>query len=161
MSAPGSPLHLVRRFLGTLRARPLGPAAQTLADSLLSAGERPLFWEQSAADQRHAVDAARSVMAVVPGRVNLARAALPHDVGKRHAGVGILARSGASIAAMLHLPTSGRWADYLDHGSLGAHDLEAAGAEPLVVAFARRHHIGRPDTIGADDWRVLQSADRA
>jgi hypothetical protein len=118
-----------------------------------------LFWAQPVADQAHGVSAARRVAAGSPGRGDLVRAALLHDVGKRHARLGVIGRSFASIMATLRLPVRGRYAAYLDHGEAGAADLEAAGADPLTVAFARTHHRPRPEGVDPGDWDLLVRAD--
>ena len=44
---------------------------------------------------------------------------------------------------------------------MGARELEDAGAELLVVMYARHHHGLRPDSISTQDWEVLDAADRA
>jgi hypothetical protein len=125
----------------------------------LRRAEGSLFWGQSAPDQRHALDSARAVAAARPERADLERAALLHDVGKRHAGLGAVGRSLATGFRLLHLPTRGRWAAYLAHAQAGAADLAVAGAEPVVVAFARHHHGPRPGDIGPADWELLCRAD--
>ncbi len=151
--------HLIVRFFGVVRARPLRPAEQAEVAALLQPSERRAFWDQPAADQRHALASARRVSAAAPHRRDLARAALLHDVGKRHSRLGPLGRSAASLFALAGRPAPGRFGSYLDHGAVGADELAAAGAEPLVVAFARSHHLARPPAIAAADWAVLQAAD--
>lgn len=151
--------HLVGRFFEVLGARPLSPREQTEAAALLTEGDRALFWAQPTADQRHGLDAARRVLAAAPGRRELARAALLHDVGKRHARLGVIGRSLASALDVLRLPTRGRLGAYLDHGPAGAEDLGSAGAEELVVAFAQHHHGSRPAAINEEDWALLLAAD--
>lgn len=152
--------HLVSRFFTVLFARPLGPRDQAEAEGLLRPEERRLFWSQPVADQRHGLDGARFVLAAQPGRRDLARAALLHDIGKRHAGLGVLGRV---LAAVLQWAGAapGRLATYRDHGPFGAEELDACGAEFLVVDFARHHHGARPDSIDAADWSLLQKADTA
>ena len=108
-------------------------------------GEEPLFWGQQPLDQRHALACAEVVAAGRPGREDLIRAALLHDVGKRHAHLGIVGRVVASVLSIVRLPAPGRLRSYLDHGSLGASDLETAGSEGIVVGFARGHHGPCPD----------------
>jgi len=159
MTAPGRPFHLVRRFFGTLRSRRPSPADQLWVGPVLSHDLARLFWAQPAADQAHGVSAARRAAEAAPGRDDLVRAALLHDVGKRHARLGVIGRSLASTMAILRVPTRGRYAAYLDHGERGAADLEAAGADPLTVAFARHHHGTRPDDIDPVDWALLVRAD--
>jgi len=83
-----------------------------------------------------------------------------HDVGKRHARLGVFGRVLASVLIALHLPLRGRFASYRDHGEIGARELEAEGVELMVVEFARHHHRARPTTIDADTWELLQRADQ-
>ena len=154
-------LHLARRFFGVLRLRPLLPAEQTEAARLLRPEERALFWRQAAADQRHALECARAVLERAPGRLDLARAAVLHDVGKGTVRLGAGGRVLATGLSLLHLPTPGRLGAYLAHGPRGANELAAAGAEPLVVAYARHHHGARPPAVPAEDWDLLEAADRA
>lgn len=118
--------------------------------------EQEAFFAQSRADQRHGYEAARRV-----GELRqLVRAALLHDIGKRHAGLGLIGRVLVSAAAKLSLPLGRRGLLYLDHGELAAAELTALGAEPLVVEFARDHHGERPATIPPQDWTMLVRADR-
>ncbi len=121
--------------------------------------EATAFFAQAAADQRHGYASAQVAVAAAPGRRDLVRAALLHDIGKRHAALGPTARSAASVAIRLGLPLPARWKLYRDHGSLSAAEL--AGAEPIVIEFARHHHGSRPSSIPADDWDLLVRADAA
>jgi len=159
MSAPGRPAHLVRRFFGSLATRWPPPTDQLWVASLLSHDLARLFWAQPVADLAHGVAAARRVAAGTLERDDLVRAALLHDIGKRHSRLGVVGRSLASIMAILRLPVRGRCAAYLGHGDLGGADLEAAGTEPLTVAFARHHHGSRPQGIVQHDWDLLVRAD--
>lgn len=151
--------HLARRFFEVLRARPLSPAEQSEVARLLRAPETPLFWTMAVPDQRHSLECARIVLTDLPERRDLARAALLHDVGKRHSSLGIVGRTIASGLRLLRLPTPRRFDRYLDHGRLGAADLESAACEPIVVAFARHHHAPAPPQVDPGDWRVLIRAD--
>ncbi len=94
-----------------------------------------------------------------PGHLELIRAALLHDIGKRHAEFGIVRRTIAGAANKLGVRLPGRYALYTAHGSLGANELEAAGASELVVAFTRHHHGERPSGFPGDEWRLLVAAD--
>ncbi len=153
--------HLVRRFFEVLGARPLSPAEQAEAARWLNGAETGLFWSQPVADQRHGLVSARVAAVAAPHRDDLVRAALLHDVGKRHSRLGVVGRSLASLLEILHLPTPGRLGRYLHHGPLGAEELAAAGAEPVVTAFAAFHHDARPPGVDAADWAVLIHADHA
>ncbi len=159
MRPAGRLRHLVLRFFYVARARPLSPPEQAEVAALLRPAEERLFWSQTAADQRHGLDAARHVVAAAPGRRDLARAALLHDAGKRHARLGPIGRSVATALGLVRAPVSGRLRAYLDHGPVGARELQAAGAERLVVDYTRHHHGRRPDGITPADWDLLDAAD--
>jgi len=153
--------HLARRFFGALRGRPLTPVEQAEAAGLLRPDEQGLFWAQQPADQRHALESVRAVLERAPGRRDLARAALLHDVGKGLVALGIIGRVLATGLSLLHLPARGRFAAYLGHAKSGADHLAAAGAEALVVAYARHHHDARPPAVPAEAWELLTAADRS
>lgn len=127
---------------------------------ILRPGEAAVFFAQSHADQRHGYDCARWV-AAGPDRSETVRAALLHDVGKRHSRLGTLGRSLATIAIKLRLPLSARWRQYRDHGVLGAAELTRLGAESLVIGFAREHHAGPPLGFDQAVWETLRRADVA
>ncbi len=151
--------HLAARFFDVLRARPLTPDEQRRVSDLLHHSETPLFWAQPLPDQRHGLAAADRIGSSRPERTDLQRAALLHDVAKRHARLGVLGRVAASLTEILHLPARGRIAAYLDHGPLGAQELAAAGSERLIVEFTRAHHGARPESIPAEEWDLLIEAD--
>jgi hypothetical protein len=152
-------VHLIRRFLQVVRARPLSPADQIEVTRLLYPREAPLFWSQPAVDQRHGLACARTLADTAPGRRDLVAAALLHDLGKRGPGLGPIGRSLASALALARIPTRGRLAAYLEHGPAGAAQLEAIGAEAIVVAYARHHHHQRPPEVSSVDWGLLAAAD--
>jgi hypothetical protein len=155
MKALGGLGHLTRRFFEVLRARPLTADERAEVRMLLSGqAEERLFFSQPASDQQHALAAARLAPA------SLRRAALFHDVGKHVSGLGVIRRVMASIAAILHIPVSGRFAAYLDHGPLGAKLLEEAGVEEMAVTYARFHHDARPPGFPEHEWSQLIEVDR-
>ncbi len=151
--------HLVRRFFGSLGTRRPAPTDQMLVAELLSPSESEVFWSQPVPDLAHALRSARTVGASSPGRTGLARAALLHDVGKRHSGIGTIRRSIATGLSILRVPARGRMASYLDHAAIGADELGRLGCEDLVVQFARHHHGLRPDHLSPEDWDALLRAD--
>lgn len=162
------PIHLVRRFLGSLSPVPLKPEDEAWANGQLGAGERQLWQRMSRADQKHAVGVAR----VVAERVGaderaVIAAALLHDVGKLDAELGTLGRVAATLVGRRN---GSRWRDahgvrgrigrYLHHDTIGAGLLADAGADPLTVAWAREHH--RPETgwsVPVAVGRTLRDAD--
>lgn len=155
---PGSWPHLARRFFWTIGARDLTPVELAEVARVLEPRQLELFAAQPPADRRHGLDAARALRAS-GADVEAIRAAALHDVGKRHARLGVIGRSIASLLFRLHLPTPGRLGTYLAHTELGASDLAAVGSSGLVVDFARFHHDARPESIPEDLWNVLVRAD--
>lgn len=157
---PGPWSHLAVRFFDVVTSRSLRPDEHGMVRSWLRTEvETEAFFAQSVADQRHGFASARHVAEVVPGRPDLVRAALLHDVGKRHAHLGAIQRVLASVAIRLRLPMPERWRQYRDHGPAAAEEL--AGAELVVTEFARHHHGARPPSISVDDWEILVASDQA
>jgi hypothetical protein len=155
----GPPGHLVRRFFSVTFARGLDAEEQRWVATLLRPSEVEHFWAQPLADQRHGHDCARWV-AERTDRPDLVRAALLHDIGKRHARLGPIGRSIATITAALGFDGPERFRRYTRHGPEAARELAEAGAEPLVVTFTANHHGERPDTMTAEAWDLLKQADR-
>lgn len=151
--------HLAARAWESIGAMALRPREESEVAGLVDGPLAELFWSQPVIDQRHALKAARHVLAAAPGRRDLARASLLHDCGKRHSRLGVAGRTMATTAALLRIPRTNRWSSYLDHARIGAEELEAAGAEAVVVAFTLRQDGDRPDAINPLDWAILRSAD--
>lgn len=147
MSRFGSPLHLVRRFLGMLDPRGPSAADEAWVRSVLGAGEHALWERMGGPDRRHAAGVAREVERRLGAAATppVLAAALLHDVGKIEAGLGPVGRAAATVAGVVapHRAAAGggRVACYLTHDRRGAALLEAAGADPLTVAWAREHHL--------------------
>lgn len=157
----GSWWHLARRFFEVAVARRVSEFERSLINGwTASDAERGLFYAQPVADQRHSLQAGLKVQSLMPARPDLIRAALFHDVGKRHSGLGIIGRSIASALSKLGVELRGRFAAYLDHDRIGAEELRAMGFESVVVEFAAHHHAGRPDSVAVDDWNCLMQADQ-
>lgn len=150
-------LHLVRRFLGFLTAKPLSPGEQSFVARSLTPDLQRLFYTQRFEDQRHAVIVATRV----DDRPHLVEAALMHDIGKSTTGLGAFGRSFATLWARTSLPVWGEWRTYLEHGPIGADLLERAGASALTVAFARYHPDEPPRDFSPQEWYRLEEADRA
>lgn len=152
--------HLSRRFFRSWRAGWPSAQEQRFITTVLPDSLAQLFFAQPAMDQVHSIAVATAVAQEAPGRIDLVRAALLHDVGKATTGLGVVGRSVASLLAILHLPTPGRLGRYLDHGPRGADALAAAGEAGIVVAFARHHRSSQPPPeVSAADWAALRAAD--
>ncbi|HSJ85054.1 MAG TPA: HDIG domain-containing protein [Acidimicrobiia bacterium] len=156
---PGSLSHLARRFFDVLLARPLDQAETSAVENWLDESEATLFFSQPEADQRHGYHAALVVLAAGNADGTVLKAALLHDVGKRHARLGVMARSLVSVLIRLRLPLSARGRQYRDHGETAARELGELGCDDLIVDFARHHHEGRPPGIPEPVWDLLQRAD--
>jgi hypothetical protein len=157
---PGSPAHLVRRFFDVATARPLTDSERQRAEEWLSPILGEIFFAQPDFDQRHGYEAAVSVIAAGYGEPDVITAALVHDVGKRHARLGLVGRSLASVLILTGVSLPDRMARYRDHGRVTARELGEVGAPSLAIDFALHHHGDRPKTIPVDVWDVLVAADQ-
>lgn len=137
----------------------LTPSEQQRVHDRLDSVAAELFWAQGAADQRHAFDVAIGVDTVLPGDDETFVAALLHDVGKRHTGLGALRRSIATVLDGAGLPMTTPMRRYRLHGPIGAAELSAAGFDGIIVAFAAHHPDPAPEGIDEERWRVLLAAD--
>lgn len=156
---PGSPSHLIRRFFDVLLSRPLDQAERAAIEEWLDSRQSEIFFSQPHSDQRHGYHAALVVLSAADADVSTLRAALLHDVGKRHSGLGVVGRSVISVLIGVGLPLPKRGRLYRDHGEIAARELDEIGCEALVVDFARHHHGGRPDGFPLPIWELLQRAD--
>ncbi len=157
---PASLGHLTSRFFEVLRSKPLNPDEAEELSSWLPGGLQPLFFAQPFKDQRHGYQAAQFVIASGETRPAVVVAALMHDIGKRHARLGVVARSLASIMILARVPLPRRIRLYRDHGASGADELAHAKAPDLAVEFTRHHQGPRP--VGFDEaaWALLVTADQ-
>lgn len=157
---PGTWSHLAGRFWEGMRAAPLDRPESSWVESRLTGSEWAAFCEQSPPDQRHGYAAARRVESVLGAHPGAVRAALLHDIGKRHARLGLVGRVLASVAIRMRLPLWQGARTYRDHGWIGAGELSGWGAESLVVEFARAHHGTRPSGFDPAVWRALCESDK-
>lgn len=125
----------------------------------LNPSEREIFLAQDSRDQRHGFNAGSFVASLLPADPAAIKAAALHDIGKRHANLGALGRSVASILIKLGLPLTRRMSMYRDHGDIGAADLAAIGSDDIVVSFTRSHHHECPAEFDPSLWKLLQEAD--
>ncbi len=153
--------HLARRFFRSIGARGLSPTEQRRVAATLEDAAARLYFAQAPMDQAHGLTVAETVSAAAPGRRDLFRAALLHDVGKSASGLRVSGRTVASLLAIARLPVSSRMRRYLDHGPIGAAMLDAVGESDIVVAFARDHRSHLPPRgVAPDDWATLRRADQ-
>ena len=170
------PVHLAKRFFGSLRTGVVTADDRAWAHSKLSEAEQRLFDRMSRIDQRHALEVAHGVEISIDTldesmhRVVFA-AALLHDVGKSAADLGTYGRVVATLSAMV----GGRdlaelWQRktgftrkvglYLRYGEIGADMLRMAGSDPFVVAWSTEHHMLTEEwTVPADAGAILVAAD--
>jgi hypothetical protein len=158
---PGSVGHLTRRFFDVLTSTPLLVSERAAVESWLKPEMVEVFFDQMDADQRHGYHAALSVISDGHNDGEVITAALMHDVGKRHARLGVMGRSVASVMILLRLPLTERVIRYRDHGRNGARELTELGAPSLAIEFALHHQGERPQTIESRLWQVLIAADQA
>lgn len=155
------PVHLVRRFAGTVVPRRLPPEAEAWARSFLSEAELNLWDRLSRADRVHCIQVARLVIDDLGVDIadEVVVAALCHDAGKGVASLGTFGRVVATLvdplvsddrAAQLAWRSGwlGRLGMYLRYPGIGADLLAEGGSDELVVAWAREHHLE------PDDWSV-------
>ncbi|HEY2333254.1 MAG TPA: HD domain-containing protein [Acidimicrobiales bacterium] len=138
-------LHLARRFTGSLRPGGPAPGDERWVADQLDARELALWDRLSAPDRRHAVTVARATVAALGPETPrpVVAAALLHDVGKLDSHLRTPARVVATLSAMVvgRERVPGRMGSYLHHDEIGADMLAAAGSDPLVVTWAREHHL--------------------
>lgn len=167
------PVHLAKRFVGSLR--PGGPGAEAAAwvAGVLSDAELALWRRMPGPDRRHSYRVARDVERALGHEATrpVLAAALLHDIGKLDAGLRTYGRVVATLSAavagheMAHLwvTRSGftrKVGLYLLHPDSGGDMLELAGSDPLTVAWTRQHH--RPEdewTVPPEIAQVLRSCD--
>lgn len=177
-SGYGSLRHLVGRLSRSLWPGGPGIAGEAWARQWLSPVEAKVWEEMSGPDRRHGVTVARRVAAELGNADgagvprNALAAALLHDAGKTESGLGVFGRSAATVLGLVNgrrrvadwserragwLAAAGR---YAAHDEIGARLLEEAGSDPLVVAWAREHHLPEREwSVEEPIGSVLKQAD--
>lgn len=156
----GSLSHLTRRFFDVATSKPLSVSERRAVESWLNTEMANVFFAQADADQRHGYHAAVTVISARIDDGDVITAALMHDIGKRHAHLGLVGRSLASIMIFLRLPLTERLTFYRDHGPNGSRELAEMQAPSLAVEFALHHHGVRPQSIDSTTWDALVAADQ-
>jgi hypothetical protein len=149
--------HLVGRFIGSIRPGPPATDDEDWAIGHLRPGEVDIWRQMSNPDRRHAVGVARKTVAMLGTETDsvvdpvVVTAALLHDCGKVVSGYRTPARVVATLVwSTIDHTKAAPWLDrgrpfrrlaqYRLHPELGSEMLAAAGADPVVVAWAREHH---------------------
>lgn len=158
-------VHLTKRFLTSLVARPPDGEEEAWVASRLLPAEFDLWRRQNRYDRRHTYEVARRVEEALSGTPHAGgpwpAAALLHDIGKVEAEVGLVSRVVVTVAiVVLGRPRVsakarrpgwlGRAGRYADHPRLGAELVERAGGRPEVARWAGIHHGVDPKRPGGD-----------
>ncbi len=172
-------VHLVTRFVASVRPHPIDPQTRAWVRDSLEPGEDRLWESMARADRAESVAVARRLDDTLAGTafagdVRWRAAALLHDVGKQASGFGPMGRAAATVVAtVLGHRRVRSWAGrpagvrarigrYLAHDDIGAKMLQTAGARPEAVAWAGAHHRhARPGDLGipAEVCVALAAAD--
>jgi hypothetical protein len=167
------PVHLARRFFGSLRPGGPGAEAEAWVAGVLSDAELELWRQMSGPDRRHSYQVARDVERSLGHEAGppVLAAALLHDIGKLDAGLRTYGRVIATLSgAIAGHDMADLWATrdgftrkvglYLLHPRSGGDRLELAGSDPLTVAWTREHHLPEDQwTVPKDVAMVLKSCD--
>ena len=138
------PLHLMRRFVGSVTAAPLTQGEWREVCEVLLASELRLFEAFGVPDQRHALHVLRRFDQLMPTALLAERrAALLHDIGKTAINLGTVRR----VMATLVGPRTKTFRRYADHEQLGIALLEKAGSDVVTLALLRGD--GEPDAVQA------------
>jgi hypothetical protein len=169
--------HLARRFAGSLWPAGPGVAGEAWSRQWLRSGEVDVWKAMSGPDRRHGLAVARRVAGALGNSEgagiprNALAAALLHDAGKSQSRLGVFGRTAATLlAAGLGRRRLAAWKDgagwraqagrYAAHDDIGGDLLAAAGSDPVVVSWAREHHLPPAEwSLDPALAAVLKSAD--
>ncbi len=166
--------HYVRRFFTSLSHRPPTGPDEAWARARLTPGQHALLARLANADRRHLIASARQVADRYGEDSVWVVAALLHDVGKHHSGLGTPGRvvatvcSGALGRARVQgwaggRGPRGRLGRYELHGELGADEIRRLGGPDEAAWWSELHHD--PDRAAGSEipgevLAVLLAADR-
>jgi hypothetical protein len=143
-----SPLHLAKRFAGSLSRRPPDPADEQWAKGWLAPWEIALWRRMPNADRRHAIQVTRRFAQLRSDATRAEMAgALLHDVGKLEAGLGTVGR----VVATLVGPRTATFRTYHDHEAIGARWLQQQGSSAETVDMVLRRGPAAAHLRQADD----------
>ena len=153
-------VHLVKRFVGSLLARPVSVQDRNWVMGYLSEPEGDIWLQMGVADQNHSLGVAQAVASQINhgGETNgvpasqMIAAALLHDSGKTVSDLATMTRVFATLVwAVTSDAKAVEWAgnptgwkkrlgQYRLHPQIGAARLETVGSRPFVVDWVRDHH---------------------
>lgn len=146
--------HLLARFFGSLRPRPLDAETLAWVEQKLEPNELRVWEGLDRADRVESVAVARRFEAALAGTSDSTwtAAALLHDVGKQASAYGPVGRAVATLVVAVaggdtvrgwvrvEAPVRGRMGRYAAHDDIGAQLLTEAGARAPVIGWAAAHH---------------------
>ena len=172
-----STLGRVRQFVRAMTAHIIEEDRAYVA-SVLPQNALPLFYAMHRADQRHALNVARTAMELVDAlelqermqvdRALLERSALLHDVGRRKGDLDILGKVLCVLLVHFFPERSRRWAAdgtsamlhvYYHHPQIGAELLRGIGLFEEADIIERHHEPAKLDD--SIELRLLREADEA
>lgn len=127
-------LHLIRRFLRSIRNH--GPSVRDEAEvrALLTSPEWWMWSEMPGRDRRHSLEVLRRFDRGGAAPRGVRAAVLLHDAGKNASGLGLWMR----VVATLVGPRGGRFRTYHDHEAIGAHRARGLGVDEDVLSVLER-----------------------
>ena len=172
-----STLGRVRQFVRAITAH-ITEEDRAYVASVLPQNALPLFYAMHRADQRHALNVARTAMELVDAltqieerqvhRALLERSALLHDVGRRKGDLDIWGKVACVLLVHYFPKRSKQWAEdgmstmlhvYYHHPQIGAKLLRGIGLFEEADIIERHH--APADVHDSMELRLLREADEA
>ena len=166
----------IRQFVRAITAQ-VTAEDQAYVESVLPKKALPLFYGMHRADQRHALNVARTAMELVRqcraegtpvDERLLERCALLHDVGRRKGDLDIFGKVFCVLAVNFFPVRARMWAEdgtskmlavYFHHPKIGAALLRDIGLSEEAAIIERHHEVPRVDD--SLELRLLRLADEA